>query len=101
MRKFPHLHFSEDYIRDRWNEQFPEKYSHVFSLLSRDSNFYTHPRDKWVNEQVALMKKYNLSYSEGDKMMQREYQKQTFVSQLERQHQLQQIQVSTILLIFY
>lgn len=39
------------------------------------------------------MKEKRLNYSEGYKAMEREYQKQLYVSQLERQHQLQQVQV--------
>ena len=56
--------------------------------------FYHHPRDLWIEKQVGLMKKHRVGYGEGFRLMEREYQKQLYVSQLERQHQLQQVAVS-------
>jgi len=91
-RKYPQIIFGEDYICDHWNKRFSEEHSHVFSFVSKDKNFYTHPRDVWIEGQVALMKKHRLDYCEGFKAMEREYQKKTYVSQLQRQHQLQHIQ---------
>ena len=73
----------------------------MFSFVSKDKNFYTHPRDVWIEGQVALMKKHRLDYCEGFKAMEREYQKKTYVSQLQRQHQLQHIQVRTISRFFH
>jgi len=90
-RKFPSIIFGEDVIQDHWNKRFPNKNAHVFSFISRDRMFYHHPRDLWIEKQVALMKKHRVGYGEGFRLMEREYQKQLYVSQLERQHQLQQV----------
>merc|ERR1712137_177010 len=90
-RKFPSIIFGEDVIQDHWNKRFPNKNAHVFSFISRDRVFYHHPRDLWIEKQVGLMKKHRVGYGEGFRLMEREYQKQLYVSQLERQHQLQQV----------
>lgn len=47
------------------------------------------------------MKKYQLGYYEGWKAMEKEHQKKIYVSQLERQHQLQHIQVNKKKIFFF
>jgi hypothetical protein len=92
-RKIPELCFSEDAIREYWDKKFPHLYSHVHSFIARDKEFYIHPRDRWVKRQVHYMKKYKLNFQQGFDYMERLHQRDLYVSKLERQHQLQQLQV--------